>query len=135
MKKRDLGFFEKVLPVLLSTGIVFGMILCSGRLMTLYRDREQMQQLARAYLLEMETIGYLPVERLESLITALEECGLTNVALDGTSTEKVPYGATIYLEIKGKLARDVYFGIPLITNKKEAIDIPIHIQLRSTAKH
>lgn len=121
--------------MLLSTGIVFGMILCSGRLMTLYRDREQMQQVARAYLLEMETIGYLPVERLESLTIALEECGLTEVQLDGTSTEKMPYGAPIYLEIKGKLVRDVYFGIPLVTEQKEGVDIPIYIQLRSTAKH
>ncbi|MBO5347378.1 MAG: hypothetical protein J6A45_04520, partial [Lachnospiraceae bacterium] len=60
MKRMDSGFVERLLPVLLSTGMVFGLVLVSGQFIDMFRAREEMNQLARAYLLEMETEGYLP---------------------------------------------------------------------------
>ena len=57
MRRKDAGFVEKMLPVLLSTGMVFGLILLSGRFTEVIRTREEMNQIARAYLLEMETGG------------------------------------------------------------------------------
>ena len=52
MKKKDSAFAEKLLPVLLSTGMVFGLVLLSGQFMEILRAREQMSQTARAYMLE-----------------------------------------------------------------------------------
>ncbi len=135
MKKRDFGFFEKLLPVLLSTGIVFGLVLCSGRFMELFRAREGINQVARAYLLEMETVGCLEEEERICLVTDLEKYGLTDISLEGTSQSPVPYGTPIYLKITGKLRKEVYWHIPLLTETKRTLDIPIQISLISTAKH
>lgn len=135
MNKKDSGFVEKLLPVLLSTGIVFGVVICSGHFMGLFRQKEAINQVARAYLLEMETIGYLPVERLQSLRSDLSYLGLGEVALEGTSVSPVSYGAPIYLEIAGLLEKEIYLGIPFITQREIVVEIPIAISLISTAKH
>lgn len=135
MKKKDFGFVEKILPVLLSTGIVFGFVLCSGHFMELFRDREGMNQVARKYLLEMETVGYLPAERLETLVADLGEYGLTEITLNETTTTPVSYGQSIQLDVKGMLKTDVYLGIPFVAEAQKELTIPIHICLHSTAKH
>lgn len=135
MTKKDYGFIEKLLPVLLSTGIVFGIILLSGHFMGLFRDREAMNQVARAYLLKMETTGYLPAETLTELQKALEECGLEDINFAGTSTQPVLYGTPIYLNITGKIKTDIYVGIPFVVQEKKALEIPIEIRFHSTAKH
>lgn len=135
MTKKDYGFIEKLLPVLLSTGIVFGMILLSGHFMELFRDREAMNQVARAYLLKMETVGYLPIELLEELECDLTECGLEDISFAGTNTQPVSYGMPIYLSVSGKLKRNIYIGIPFVTKREQALEIPIQIRFQSTAKH
>ncbi len=135
MKKRDFGFFEKLLPVLLSTGIVFGLVLCSGQFMELLRAKEGINQVARAFLLKMETTGYLKSEELAELVTELEEYGLADISLEGTSKSPVPYGTPIYLKITGNLQKEVFFAVPLLSEARKRMDIPIEISLISTAKH
>ena len=135
MTKKDNGFIEKLLPVLLSTGIVFGIVLLSGHFMGLFRDREAMNQVARAFLLKMETIGYLPSDEIEELKLALEDCGLEEIDLTGTNTWPVSYGTPIYLNITGKLTRAFRIGIPFLVNREHSIEIPIRICYQSTAKH
>ena len=80
MKRKDQGFVEKLLPVLLSTGMVFGLVLLSGRFSEMLRNRERINQIARAYLLEMETLGYLPNDQKFQLQEMLEACGLTDIS-------------------------------------------------------
>ena len=135
MMKKDLGFIEKLLPVLLSTGIVFGIVLLSGHFMGLFRDREAMNQVARAYLLKMETKGYLPEDEMEELKFALAECGLEDVDFSGTNTSPVSYGTPIYLNITGNLKSVFHIGIPFVMRQDKVLEIPVRMRLQSTAKH
>ena len=135
MRKKDAGFAEKLLPVLLSTGMVFGLVLLSGRFMEVFRTREQLNQIARAYMLEMETTGYLKSTGVDALRADLEQEGLKNVNLVGTTTSPAGYGERIELVIEGDLSVDLYVAIPFLYETVQNWDIPIKINLYSTAKH
>ncbi len=135
MRKKDAGFAEKLLPVLLSTGMVFGLVLLSGRFMEVFRTREQLNQIARAYILEMETIGCLQSDDMDALRVDLEQEGLANVNLMGTTTSPVGYGEQIELVIEGDLSVDLPVAIPFLYETVQDWDIPIKINLYSTAKH
>lgn len=136
MNKKDSGFAEKLLPVLLSTGIVFGLILLSGQLMDVLRTREAINQTARAYLLEMETIGYLPDSSARVLEKSLEEdCGLAEVSFAGTTILPASYGDKIQIVIEGSLKPDLQVAIPFLYKESVEWTIPIRICLISTAKH
>ena len=135
MRKKDAGFAEKLLPVLLSTGMVFGLVLLSGRFMEVFRTRAQLNQIARAYMLEMETIGCLQSADMDALRGDLEQEGLVNVNLMGTTTSPVGYGEQIELVIEGDLSVDLPVAIPFLYETVQDWDIPIKINLYSTAKH
>lgn len=135
MRKKDAGFAEKLLPVLLSTGMVFGLVLLSGRFMEVFRTREQLNQIARAYMLEMETTGCLKSAGMDALRADLEQEGLTNVNLVGTTTSPAGYGERIELVIEGDLSVDLHVAIPFLYETVQNWDIPIKINLYSTAKH
>ena len=135
MRKKDAGFAEKLLPVLLSTGMVFGLVLLSGRFMEVFRTREQLNQIARAYMLEMETIGCLQSADMDALRGDLEQEGLGNVNLMGTTTSPVGYGEQIELVIEGDLSVDLPVAIPFLYETVQDWDIPIKINLYSTAMH
>ncbi len=136
MSKKDQGFVEKLLPVLISTGMVFGLILLSGQLMEVLRAREAMNQTARAYLLEMETNGYLSGEASAILQNKLnEECGLTDINLSGTTILPVDYGERIQLVIEGNIKQNLQVQIPFLYNGVKEWTVPIRIHMISTAKH
>lgn len=60
-------------------------------------------QLARKYILRMETVGYL-TERDNTLLCAeLNGIGVSEIDLEGTTMGEVPYGEPITLQITGKL--------------------------------
>ena len=135
MRKKDAGFAEKLLPVLLSTGMVFGLVLLSGRFSEMIRNREDMNQITRAYLLEMETLGYLPNEQKSRLQAQLEECGLVNIDFSGTTLSAVGYGETIRLVVSGTLKTNLVVAIPFLYESNEKWEIPIKLRMISTAKH
>lgn len=136
MNKKDQGFVGKLLPVLLSTGMVFGLIMLSGQFMEILRMRERVNQTARAYLLEMETAGCLSDADADMLIKELTEvCGMTEVSLSGTTMQPVGYGERIYLVISGRMVQDFKVQIPFMYEELKSWDIPIHMKLISTAKH
>ena len=135
MRKKDSGFAEKLLPVLLSTGMVFGLVLISGQLMEVLRIREQMNQIARAYLLEMESVGYLENANIAALRNELEQEGLKDIDFSGTTITPAGYGDNIQLVIEGNLNVDLKVAVPLLYEASKGWAIPIQIRLLSTAKH
>ena len=63
--------------------------------------KTEVSQVARKYMLRMETVGYLePADKTE-LIRELERLGVTKVNLAGTTMSPVGYGQSIYLELEG----------------------------------
>ncbi len=135
MKCKDQGFAEKLLPVLISTGIVFGMIMLSGRFSEIIRNRERINQIARAYLLEMETLGYLPNNEKLQLQNSLEDCGLSNISFSGTTLSAAEYGDMIRLVVSGTMKFDLNVVIPFLYKDHVTWDIPINLRMVSTAKH
>ena len=69
----------------------------------LIQDKLQVAQLARKYILRMETVGMLSAEDEAVLSRELIDLGVTDFRLDGTTTRAVGYGEEIVLEIRGKL--------------------------------
>ena len=136
MTKKDYGFIEKLLPVLLSTGMVFGLVLFAGQLMEVLREREMMNQTAREYLLRMETTGYLTGEDMAGRKEELEEnTNLTNINLNGSTILPADYGTRIQLVIEGNLERKINIRFPLLFQEIRPWKIPVHIRMLSTAKH
>lgn len=65
--------------------------------------KAEVGQLARAYLLKMETVGCLETPEKIRLAAELEALGLTQIDFDGTTLEPVEYGDRIVLQIHGRL--------------------------------
>ncbi len=63
-------------------------------------------QLARAYLLKMETVGYLEAPDRVQLTAELEAVGLTQIDYEGSTLEPVGYGNPIVLKIHGRLGEN-----------------------------
>lgn len=91
----------------LSTGLC---LLAMTAVMTAYlgsagliQKKTEISQIARKYILRMETRGMLADEDREALYRELEAAGATQVRLEGTTFWEVGYGEPISLQIRGKL--------------------------------
>ena len=71
--------------------------------MQLIQQKTQVNQLARQYILCMETTGGLLPEDRETLEQELLKLGATEIDLDGTTLGAAGYGARIVLHIRGRL--------------------------------
>lgn len=60
-------------------------------------------QIARNYILRMETVGYLTQADEERLRQELTRNGITDIELTGTTKEQTVYGTQITLRIRGKI--------------------------------
>lgn len=67
------------------------------------QQKQEVGQLARKYILRMETVGYLTPADEITLDRELSDMGLEELCLDGTTRNRVGYGETISLSIRGRL--------------------------------
>lgn len=99
--------------------------------------KEEIRQLARGYMLEMETVGYLSPEAQAGLIQQLSDRMLEDIDLSGTTDADAGYGNTIYLSIHAAVPTkylDTSSGNMFsffFADSKWTVDI----LLQSTAKH
>ena len=70
---------------------------------SLIHQKTEVGQLARKYILRMETVGYLTASDRTGLCQELELVGVTGIQLEGTTLNEVNYGEPISLFIKGQL--------------------------------
>jgi hypothetical protein len=97
---------------------------------------EQASQIARQYMLRMETVGFLTPQDQNNLEMELAARGITNVSYEGTTHTKVGYGAPIHLCIQGRITGQALemdkdlFQAMFAKNLYE-----FEIKLVSTAKH
>lgn len=71
--------------------------------MELMNTKAEICQLARRYILRMETVGYLTASEKDSLQQELQILGVQNIDFTGTTMLEVPYGSGITLCIQGTL--------------------------------
>lgn len=92
---------------LMITGIcilaMLGMMLAYMDSVSLLQQKEDVGQVARKYILRMETTGCLLAADRALLMQELMEMAVTEIDLTGTTVSPVAYGAPIILQIKGKL--------------------------------
>lgn len=69
----------------------------------LVQDKMEISQLARRYILEMETVGCLDGAQEASLRENLERLDVTEVDLEGTTLTPAGYSEPIAIEIRGKI--------------------------------
>lgn len=84
----------------------------------LIHQKTTVSQIARQYILRMETVGYLTEEDRICLGRELEVAGVTELELTGTTLSPVTYGDVIALEIRGKLGGEYDFEEKRISTAK-----------------
>ncbi len=84
----------------------------------LIHRKTEVSQIARQYILKMETVGYLTEEDRIRLGRELDEAGVTQLELEGTTMSPVTYGDIITLEIRGKLEGEYDFEEKRISTAK-----------------
>lgn len=75
----------------------------------LIQRKSQIGQVARKYILRMETTGYLTASDQNNLSQELQALGVTGIDFNGTTRVCVGYGAPISLHIYGKLEGEYAF--------------------------
>lgn len=85
-------------------------IFAMSLLVTLYLEctnlmirKMEIGQISRKYILKMETEGYLTESAKKELIRELEDTGLRQIDMSGTTMHPVSYGEAICLKIKGNI--------------------------------
>ena len=98
---------------LVTTGVC---ILAMTALMFTYMDnlsligqKMEVSQIARKYILRMETVGMLTDEDRAELCAELAAAGVTGLRLDGTTFAQAGYGEPIILQLQGNLKEDYAF--------------------------
>ena len=106
MKKEEgnVGDFMAVCVCMLMLTLLLVSYMDSIRLID---EKAEINQIARKYILKMETVGQLTENDRIMLCQELEKAGATEVSLGGTTFERTGYGEAIVLQIRGKL-RGVY---------------------------
>ena len=75
----------------------------------LIHQKTQVSQIARKYILRMETVGMLTEADQNALSSELRAVGVTEMRFDGTTVFQVGYGEPIILQIQGKLENGYEF--------------------------
>ena len=107
---------------IMSTGIC---ILAMSALLLFYlqsmgtiQQKQEVSQLARKYILKMETVGCLTAADKIRLDRELTDIGIGQIRLDGTTVNKVGYGEPITLCIHGTLKGGFLFEEKKVSTAK-----------------
>ena len=100
-KKKEASVMENMLVMMLEMIVVCAFLVIIFGAFSGISDKWGMRQVAREYMLIMETEGYLKPTDEANLVTELESYGLYNISLSGTTRSEVDYGSRIYLNING----------------------------------
>lgn len=100
-KKREASVIENTLVMFINLVLVCAFLVIIFGAFSGISDKWGMRQVAREYMLIMETEGYLKPADQAALKAELENYGLYNISFSGTTTSEVNYGDRIYLSISG----------------------------------
>lgn len=132
-KKKEASIIENTLVMLLQIIVVCAFLVVIFGAFSGISDKWGMRQVAREYLLIMETDGYLSGTDQANMIAELESYGLYNISLSGTTTREVEYGERIYLCISGTYDDNILAfagGLSRVTQNP----VQITINRQTTAK-
>lgn len=96
--------------------------------------KEAINMIMRKYIIRMETVGYLTEEEELNIKSELQDIGMENIDLLGSTTREVEYGETIYLYVKGNIQTDILNIINILEGKWETDVIQIDEKRSSTSQ-
>jgi len=100
-KKKPATMVENMIVMMLNMVILCALLVIVFGAFSGISDRWEQRQAVRETMLLMETEGYLKPSDRANLITELENDGLSNISLTGTTMREVNYGDRIYLKVTG----------------------------------
>lgn len=127
LKRKDAGILDQFLPAIVV--IVLLAVLWTGSMVAASNiDRSNdIHQVARTYLLQMEADGCLTEENKGLLLEELAALDMVNIDLTGTSFVDVGYGNQVRLVIRGKVnLKDIRFrgfSTPMMTGRQAEVAI------------
>ena len=130
MKKRK-GSIVDILPSMIMVIAAVMLIMVFFDLYQILSLNEDVKQIARKYMLTMETMGYLDPANQTTLVQE------TDIDLTGSTMSDAEYGNAVYLQISCKLPMeqlnmDGYDMLQFVFQDKS---IPIRVRRMSTAKN
>ena len=136
MKKRR-GSIVDILPSMIMVIVAVLVIMVFFDLYQILSLNEDVKQIARKYMLTMETMGYLDPVNQTSLMQELADLQVTDIDLTGSTMTDAGYGNAIYLQIFCKLPMEQLNmdGNDMLQFMFEDRSIPISVCRMSTAKN
>ena len=136
MKKRK-GSIVDILPSMIMVIAAVMLIMVFFDLYQILSLNEDVKQIARKYMLTMETMGYLDPANQTTLVQELSDLQVTDIDLTGSTMSDAEYGIAVYLQISCKLPMeqlnmDGYDMLQFVFQDKS---IPIRVRRMSTAKN
>ena len=135
MNKKSKGNILDFLTVGIAVLAIAILVLASFQNMGLMVKKLEVSQIARKYILLMETKGCLTEPDRADLITELESAGLHQVELTGTTLTPVEYGEEILLCIRGYVRGNAAAGSNIWSEGFEAKEYYVEEERMSTAKN
>lgn len=136
MKKRK-GSIVDILPSMIMVIAAVMLIMVFFDLYQILSLNEDVKQIARKYMLTMETMGYLDPANQTTLVQELSDLQVTDIDLTGSTMSDAEYGNAVYLQTSCKLPMeqlnmDGYDMLQFVFQDKS---IPIRVRRMSTAKN
>lgn len=108
MKKDNGDTFNSIMPNLLCVVVVCVFTLLFISWIASIEHRQNLNQICRKYILQMESTGYLTAEQQANLITELKNAGMVTVDThwnepNGTTGKQVNYGEEVNLKVTGQM--------------------------------
>lgn len=133
MNKKS-GSMMKMIPVLLAMAAMTAITVMYLTYMSDYDKRESADQIAREYILRMETQGYLSEDMKKNLISDLGNIGVKSINLQGTTMSKAAYGEEIVLMINADVETEEHVFEGLLSKRTDRKTRHIKISKKSTSK-
>jgi hypothetical protein len=134
MKKDQGNLINLFAPVLTIMALAVILVFFSGWMANI-SARDNVYQLSRRYILQMETEGCLNSTLESRLRSDLADAGMRNISLAGSTTSEVDYGNVIVLKITGDLEVNSYTTTGFFRLVRSDSTLPLDIELASTAKN
>lgn len=103
MKKTEKGSVLDVLSAGMCVLAMTVLMLAYSGNIGLMNQKAQINQIARKYILKMETVGCLTAQDRQALTAELSVLGVSDPDFSGSTVSKAEYGAPVYLKIKGHI--------------------------------
>lgn len=132
VKKRAVG---NMLSCLIGLLLIFIVLYYAVNLCATLNVAVKKTRIERSFMMQMETEGYLSPSAKSALIDELEELGVYNISLTGTTMVPAGYGNDVILSVQGQVKTNNIIGLSVSWGWIRGGDSEFKIYQKSTAKY